>query len=147
MTNYLQRLVNHCHCYQEFYWYRISAFLSFLQMDRISLRGSGTELNFSWCHNTIRLHSSIYLIFLFVSTHRISSRPETLNWFIFRDKICFCPEGNEPNWEKIMNALLQEALVGTQHIQHAAIIRRKDGAIKAKSANFNVFDWEFSHWL
>jgi hypothetical protein len=39
-----------------------------------------------------------------------------------------------------MNALLQEALVGTQHIQHAAIIRRKDGAIKAKSANFNVFD-------
>jgi hypothetical protein len=38
-----------------------------------------------------------------------------------------------------MNAILQEALVGTQHVQHAAIIRRKDGAIKAKSTSFNVF--------
>lgn len=37
-----------------------------------------------------------------------------------------------------MNAILQEALIGTQNIQHAAIIRRKDAVIRAKSASFNV---------
>ncbi|KAH6573816.1 hypothetical protein BASA50_002512 [Batrachochytrium salamandrivorans] len=35
-----------------------------------------------------------------------------------------------------MNSLLQEALMGTHHISHAAIVRRKDGTIKAKSPNF-----------
>ncbi|KAL2919900.1 Profilin-4 [Polyrhizophydium stewartii] len=35
-----------------------------------------------------------------------------------------------------MNSLLQEALMGTRHISHAAIVRQKDGAIKAKSPNF-----------
>lgn len=37
-----------------------------------------------------------------------------------------------------MNAILQEALMGTAHIQHAAIIRRKDAVIRAKSTLFNV---------
>ncbi|KAI8907852.1 profilin-4-like protein [Gorgonomyces haynaldii] len=35
-----------------------------------------------------------------------------------------------------MNSLLQEALIQTKHISQAAIIRQKDGSIKAKSANF-----------
>ncbi|KAI9208630.1 profilin [Polychytrium aggregatum] len=35
-----------------------------------------------------------------------------------------------------MNALLQEALLSTKHINHAAIVRRKDGSIKAKSPQF-----------
>eukprot|EP00842_Homolaphlyctis_polyrhiza_P003363 jgi/Hompol1/4027/HPOL_006946-RA len=35
-----------------------------------------------------------------------------------------------------MNSLLQEALMGTRHISHAAIIRQKDGIVKAKSPNF-----------
>jgi hypothetical protein len=38
-----------------------------------------------------------------------------------------------------MNALLQEGLIATKHIQHAAIIKRKDGIIKAKSNAFTVF--------
>jgi profilin len=37
-----------------------------------------------------------------------------------------------------MNALLQEGLLATKHIQHAAIIRRKDGIVKAKSNSFTV---------
>ncbi|KAJ3300692.1 Profilin-4 [Borealophlyctis nickersoniae] len=43
-----------------------------------------------------------------------------------------------------MNALLQEALMATKHVNHAAIIRRKDGAIKAKSPQFtlNAADWQ-----
>ncbi|KAJ3341650.1 Profilin-4 [Entophlyctis luteolus] len=32
-----------------------------------------------------------------------------------------------------MNQLLHEALLSTQHVRHAAIIKRKDGSIKAKS--------------
>jgi hypothetical protein len=38
-----------------------------------------------------------------------------------------------------MNALLQEGLIATKHIQHAAIIKRKDGIIKAKSTSFSVY--------
>ncbi|KAJ3326336.1 Profilin-4 [Boothiomyces sp. JEL0866] len=37
-----------------------------------------------------------------------------------------------------MNALLQEALIGTKHISHAAIIKKKDGSIKAKSPFFII---------
>lgn len=37
-----------------------------------------------------------------------------------------------------MNTLLQEALIDTKHVGHAAIIRRKDGVIKAQSAHFNI---------
>ena len=37
-----------------------------------------------------------------------------------------------------MNALLQEALMGTKHVSHAAIIKQKDGALIAKSYNFAV---------
>jgi hypothetical protein len=37
-----------------------------------------------------------------------------------------------------MNSLIQEALLATKHVHHAGIIRRKDGSIRAKSANFVV---------
>ncbi|KAJ3215032.1 Profilin-4 [Dinochytrium kinnereticum] len=37
-----------------------------------------------------------------------------------------------------MNALLQEALLSTRHIHHAAIIKRKDGSVKAKSPLFEL---------
>lgn len=37
-----------------------------------------------------------------------------------------------------MNALLQESLLGTKHINHAVIIRRKDGHVKAKSPGLTV---------
>ncbi|RKO86897.1 profilin [Blyttiomyces helicus] len=42
-----------------------------------------------------------------------------------------------------MNSLLQEAIVSTKHVTHAAIIRRKDGVIKAKSPQFMLEpdDW------
>ncbi|KAJ3261603.1 Ran-binding protein 17 [Boothiomyces macroporosus] len=42
-----------------------------------------------------------------------------------------------------MNALLQEALIGTKHISHAGIIRKKDGTIKAKSPLFTISPQEF----
>jgi hypothetical protein len=37
-----------------------------------------------------------------------------------------------------MNILLNEALLGSKHISHAAILRKKDGCIKARSPNFVV---------
>ncbi|KAG5458109.1 MAG: hypothetical protein BJ554DRAFT_1736, partial [Olpidium bornovanus] len=37
-----------------------------------------------------------------------------------------------------MNSLLQEALMNTKHVSQAAIIRRKDGLVKAKSPNFQL---------
>jgi profilin len=37
-----------------------------------------------------------------------------------------------------MNTFLQEALLDTKHICHAAIIRRSDGIIKAQSLDFNL---------
>ncbi|KAJ3391017.1 Profilin-4 [Lobulomyces angularis] len=37
-----------------------------------------------------------------------------------------------------MNSILSEALLSTKHIQHAAIIRKKDGAVKAKSNGLQV---------
>lgn len=37
-----------------------------------------------------------------------------------------------------MNAIINEALLSTKHIQNAAIIRKKDGAVKAKSPGFSV---------
>lgn len=37
-----------------------------------------------------------------------------------------------------MNTLLQEALIDTKHVGHAAIIRRKDGVLKAQSAHFVI---------
>ena len=37
-----------------------------------------------------------------------------------------------------MNSLLQEALLNTEHVRYAAIIRRKDGLVKAKSPGFSV---------
>ncbi|KAJ3330347.1 Profilin-4 [Blyttiomyces sp. JEL0837] len=37
-----------------------------------------------------------------------------------------------------MNALLQEALLSTRHVLHAAIIKKKDGTIKAKSPLFEM---------
>jgi profilin len=37
-----------------------------------------------------------------------------------------------------MNALLQEGLMATKNIKHAAIIRKKDLSIKAKSHQFSV---------
>ncbi|KAI8893759.1 profilin [Globomyces pollinis-pini] len=43
-----------------------------------------------------------------------------------------------------MNALLQEALLGTKHISHAAIIKKKDGSIKAKSTHFVITPQEFT---
>ncbi|KAJ3045690.1 Profilin-4 [Rhizophlyctis rosea] len=42
-----------------------------------------------------------------------------------------------------MNSLLQESLLATKHVSNAAIVRRKDGAIKAKSTAFalSASDW------
>ncbi|KAI8819382.1 profilin [Fimicolochytrium jonesii] len=37
-----------------------------------------------------------------------------------------------------MNSLLEEALLATQHIQHGAILRIKDGAIKGRSPQFSM---------
>lgn len=37
-----------------------------------------------------------------------------------------------------MNSLLHEALLATKNVQNAAIVRRKDWHIKAKSPQFNV---------
>ncbi|KAI8588815.1 profilin [Geranomyces variabilis] len=42
-----------------------------------------------------------------------------------------------------MNSLLEEALLLTGHVDNAAIIRIKDGAVKGKSPQFSMqsFDW------
>jgi hypothetical protein len=37
-----------------------------------------------------------------------------------------------------MNILLNESLLATKHISHAAIVRRKDGYVKTRSPNFVV---------
>ncbi|KAI9105603.1 profilin [Phlyctochytrium arcticum] len=43
-----------------------------------------------------------------------------------------------------MNSLLDEALLSTKHISHAAILRAKDGIVKARSPSFilDMMDWE-----
>lgn len=43
-----------------------------------------------------------------------------------------------------MNALLHEGLLGTKHVLHAGIIKRKDGAVKAKSAQFQISVLEYT---
>ena len=35
-------------------------------------------------------------------------------------------------------AVLQEGLIGTGHVENAAMIRRKDGAVKATSLGYEV---------
>jgi profilin len=42
-----------------------------------------------------------------------------------------------------MNALLQEGLLATKNIQHAAIIKKKEGTVKAKSNFFSITAAEF----
>ena len=37
-----------------------------------------------------------------------------------------------------MNILLNEALLATKHVSHAAILKRKDGSVKAKSQLFRL---------
>ncbi|KAI8811389.1 profilin [Cladochytrium replicatum] len=37
-----------------------------------------------------------------------------------------------------MNALLHEGLIGTHNISNAAIVRQKDGAVKARSPQFQI---------
>lgn len=37
-----------------------------------------------------------------------------------------------------MNAIINEALISTKHIQYAAIIRKKDGIVKAKTLGFTL---------
>ncbi|KAI8837127.1 Profilin-4 [Chytriomyces hyalinus] len=46
-----------------------------------------------------------------------------------------------------MNQLLQEALLSTHHVQHAAIIKRKDGSVKAKSPLFELSPADYSKIL
>ncbi|KAJ3289575.1 Profilin-4 [Rhizoclosmatium sp. JEL0117] len=46
-----------------------------------------------------------------------------------------------------MNQLLQEALLSTHHVQHAAIIKRKDGSIKAKSPLFEITPMDYTKIL
>ncbi|KAJ3098358.1 hypothetical protein HK100_005113 [Physocladia obscura] len=46
-----------------------------------------------------------------------------------------------------MNQLLQEALISTHHVQHAAIIKRRDGAIKAKSPLLELSESDYNKIL
>lgn len=43
-----------------------------------------------------------------------------------------------------MNSLVQEGLLGTKHIADAAIIKQKDGQIKAKSQRFTILPDELT---
>jgi hypothetical protein len=44
-----------------------------------------------------------------------------------------------------MNAIINEALISTKHIQYAAIIKRKDGVIKAKTPGFVLTAIDVEH--